>query len=739
MKRHERDVHGKNTISTSPPAKRKRNSKDIMNKSVENMDIEDKKESEEEKMEIDEEMSNCERMKRMLSDRMDKKVIEKQRRIDDNEKKWTEDKLNREKNKEDNNKQILENNKKTNKINKQKSKDRRKKISKKNKKENKTDIKIKDVPDNCRKFVNEGDKVFIVPGDGACAPNSAAAHLFQDVHLGPKLRLKMNYFLAEHYDYYEKIVPCSEDNPFVRKLKGKNIRFTDPNELRNFLKTSQEAGNMWSDSEDLKVLSDMYQINVKIITTKGLSDENPSVNWIYPDKKMGKFAELQNVQIDDLVLLHENDNHFDLVVSANSELVKYGNLSSRNNHNPISHGVEVQKKEEVIEDNSDSSKEISDLKNEIEKLKKKNEVFEKQYFECEKELRRKTEEAERLKSELKDIKLKIDLENKIKANDEVYESSFDIEDIVRIKNSGVRRNDPSLESSPTKNKEIFDDEEEFNCNDCDYQGNSQGLLQKHIRLTHTMEKYKCTDCNYQASDGKDLYNHRRLKHSKEEEIKCKQCEYVCNEEQELHQHIRLKHTVELDISSAMLVEKEEECKNTSSRSEDMNRHIQDIHKKRENYDCEKCEHTCSKVEVTRKHKTLQHLGEGSMKCKTCGEVFNSKPELMRHRKLEHPNTVANCRNYSEGRCNFDDNSCWWHHKDGEQVEIECYFCEKTFDTKGKVMIHRKMEHPRTVKQCIQFEDLKCKFNEETCWFKHEKKNSHDNLVFRQSRKNQKNT
>ena len=47
-------------------------------------------------------------------------------------------------------------------------------------------------------------------------------------------------------------------------------------------------------------------------------------------------------------------------------------------------------------------------------------------------------------------------------------------------------------------------EEEFNCNECAYQGCSQESLQKHIRFTHTMEKYKCQRCDYQAAGADDL-------------------------------------------------------------------------------------------------------------------------------------------------------------------------------------------------------------------------------------------
>ena len=73
---------------------------------------------------------------------------------------------------------------------------------------------IKPVPKNCIHLVHEGDLVYIVPGNGACGPNCAAAHLFHDEKYGPGLRLNMNKFQAEHWEEkYKSITNCSLDKP----------------------------------------------------------------------------------------------------------------------------------------------------------------------------------------------------------------------------------------------------------------------------------------------------------------------------------------------------------------------------------------------------------------------------------------------------------------------------------------------------------------------------------------------
>ena len=278
LKRHMRDQHEVVTCSTSPPLKRKRRSKLIEDK-VQIMDVEEDNlvdlSVSLEEMEIDDKEEGIFKERTRL---MDEKVKEKARKTEEEElilMKKTEDALEKKKKVAAKKMETAQSLKKRN---KQKVKDL-KKSSKKKEKATSDAIKVripnlKEVPANCKHLVDVDDMVYVVPGDGCCGPNCGAAFLFEDEVYGPKLRLQMNRFMAEHwYSKYQYITNCSDDSPFIRKYRGGEHKYTNPDELLKFLKESEEAAYMWTDCEDLAVLADLYQIRIKIITTKGPDDQ----------------------------------------------------------------------------------------------------------------------------------------------------------------------------------------------------------------------------------------------------------------------------------------------------------------------------------------------------------------------------------------------------------------------------------------------------------------------------------
>ena len=520
-----------------------------------------------------------------------------------------------------------------------------------------TVLNIKPVPKNCIHLVNEGDLVYVVPGNGACGPNCAAAHLFHDEIFGPALRLNMNKFQADHWEEkYKSITNCSTDKPYIRKSKGGEVKFTDPAELLKFLrKKSDKGAYMWTECEDLVVLSDMYQLSIKIITMKGESDKNPSVNSINPDKEMEKYAEIKNLENNEMVLLHEDETHFNLIVSKTSDLATQGSLSYRFSLNKPE--PKETQDEELDEDNSDceiveeeSIDDTNELKKELKKSYARNKVIEKQYILCEKELRKKTEEAEKLKSEVKDLTELLKLQKQLDdvenghTNEENTDALKDEEFIVKMKSSGFKRSNPQSIPSPNKDRQ-----------------EGEGV---NVKVT---EGNYCTKCNYKGKNRVELSKHIRLKHTNNEPT---------------------------PTSNADTIQ----------------------------FNCMDCYYQGTTQLGLSKHIHLKHEFKNMIKCRNCDKSFTIKSDLMVHRKSAHKHTVALCRNYPARKCNFSADECWWNHAEGEDKTIECYFCDKSFQNRTQVMMHRKKEHRKTVKPCTKDVESNCSYEKDLCWFLHKEEN-----------------
>ena len=439
---------------------------------------------------------------------------------------------------------------------------------------------------------------------------------------------------------------------------------------RRRTKLKTQATDLWSDAEDLAVIADMFQLRIKVITTKGPSDKTPTVSWITPDISLKEFAEL-NVEMDDLVLLHEKDNHFNLIISRDCDLARFGNLTQRFKAGFIS---EENEKDEKDKQNSVSSEEYKPAKendveaSEVEKLKteleicKKGKAFiENEYRKCEKELRMKTEEAEKFKIEIKDLRTIVKLRNELKKKNidvsfmdvEEDESSGDAELLVDMKKTGFRKGSPQTESIP--NKKVYNHQEvikQYGCLKCDFTASSEFNLRKHTELKHhekrnttsrSVEKeYNCIDCDFQGSTKVHLRKHIDLKHTESDVIKCRVCNEKFQEKWNLMSHRKMDHPNSVAP-----------CKNFPNGM---------------------CSFTAESCWWSHGDRVSETQG---IKCFICGEIFVNKSEMMKHRKLIHSRIIKPCNNFANGNCRYESKFCWFEHIiEDERKTVEDSFEEE---------------------------------------------------------------
>ena len=671
LKRHRRDKHEELTSSTSPPPKKSRMTQ--YKKDDEEMEIEENEETIND-MEIESVESEEVIRSKLMDEKITLKALEQERKEEIFRQKKRNAELEKKKAKEIQ----LEATKQSNRKRKQKAKDVKKRLRRQNSSKNPSDIiikripNIKPVPSNCAHLVNKGDKVYVVPGNGACFSNSAAAHLFKDEVFGTKLRRRMNHFFAKHFEKkYKFLTPCSKETPFIRKIGGGGfVSFTEPSRLIQYLNHSEEADFMWSDSEDLSVLSDMYQVKIKTITTKGEEDTNPIVNWITPDKELKGDAELKNVDIEDMVLLHENDSHFNLIVSEKSDLAVFGSLSYRSNIGPINDiddAEEVKTNEEEKSERKESL-ELENLQQKLKELQSKHQKLESEYKNCVSQLKRKTEDEEKLKIEVKDLKEMVRL--------------MENEEIVTDKTEIVN------EKHTRKQMETHKTSRENECTKCNYNFSTKSKLSEHIRSEHVLNvQHPCTKRSFDFKSKEDISQHTTSNQRQELEYNCNDCCYQATSLAELKLHTKRAHINDEELY------------------------------------CSQCKFQASSNSELRAHKADKHPLKDSMRCRICGEVFESKPFLMQHRKNKHVDTVNHCKNNAKGDCPYSSEKCWWRHEIPTEnnklgQSFKCYNCSGYFNNIGEMMMHKKQKHPSIVRYCNLYLDDKCRFNDQSCWYRH---------------------
>ena len=196
--------------------------------------------------------------------------------------------------------------------------------------------------------------------------------------------------------------------------------------------------------------------------------------------------------MEHLVLFHENDCHFNRVTRENSDLALGGSLSYRLNIGPLlangySAKDEDENEAEEISEETEKSK-TSKLEKELNKSRTEKSSMEDKYLSCERELRAMTEELEKAKLELNDTKEILKLKDEPLEND-LDESVTEEESFPSPSNENPWKSVPRPNNSNDENKKRNNENKEFNCTKCNFQGSSRVELIKHVNIKH-MDKKK---------------------------------------------------------------------------------------------------------------------------------------------------------------------------------------------------------------------------------------------------------
>ena len=223
----------------------------------------------------------------------------------------------------------------------------------------------------------------------------------------------------------------------------------------------------------------------------------------------------------------------------------------------------------------------------------------------------------------------------------------------------------------------------FTCKKCDFELETQGLLDAHIN-NHRSHKpiFSCEPCGQDFQKEGDLKAHVKATHeTKKVEVNwnCNDCSFQANIASELMKHLK----ISAHQPSPTIQEKKK-------------------------------------------------LFSEYKQCYTCKLEFDGYWSLMNHRKIVHPSNKK-CRNFPDGKCTFG-KDCWYVHEENlmdvdesfksdtvlEDPQFKCYVCTKDFGDKDTFMKHKKKVHGTNVKNCEKFSKDECSRNNAECWFIHKK-------------------
>ena len=133
------------------------------------------------------------------------------------------------------------------------------------------------------------------------------------------------------------------------------------------------------------------------------------------------------------------------------------------------------------------------------------------------------------------------------------------------------------------------------------------------------------------------------------------------------------------------------------------------------------ERDCNKesLEHVSIHQSL-HQNDNQIGCNFCGENFETRRILMEHKKRVHLEKVALCWNFSAGKCDFSNDSCWFSHINNLKgmANFKCKICQNVSETQNELHYQEKREHARSIPQCRNASKGTCFYGDEKCWFQH---------------------
>ena len=167
-------------------------------------------------------------------------------------------------------------------------------------------------------------------GNGDCGSNGAALHFYRDQTLGQYLKRNINNFQVDHWEEGGLKEAYNRYPIEVIIGTGKSLSIQNENEMKSFLRNNKSS-LMWSGAEDMKTISTLFQVPVKITNVSRRDSGQISWNHInfLPDPRLREFRLLAHAILTPFHIINYNQAHFSMVTKRDSPLATLGDVTTQ--------------------------------------------------------------------------------------------------------------------------------------------------------------------------------------------------------------------------------------------------------------------------------------------------------------------------------------------------------------------------------------------------------------------------
>ncbi|XP_036216679.2 uncharacterized protein [Bactrocera oleae] len=228
------------------------------------------------------------------------------------------------------------------------------------------------------------------------------------------------------------------------------------------------------------------------------------------------------------------------------------------------------------------------------------------------------------------------------------------------------------------------------CHICSKQFRGNNDLRRHMLIHSDERPYKCEQCGNCYRQAVNLRNHINCAHTNQRQYACEQCPKMFAVKERLRLHMRL-HSGEKPYACP-------ECDKRFARGGHLKQHVISHHKSSiKQYICEKCSTAFSTPSNLRAHMDRHENGPDHY-CEICKEHFPNEPVLKAHiNKLHYKLGQFDCDICKE---TIEDDALAKHMKTHTNVKTHvCEVCKSYFMQKSQYNVHMRMHTGERPYQC----------------------------------------